>query len=561
MAVIPLLVVAWSLAEFAWNIQTDPRDAERIIRVMAGTWMMLGPAALHVFSEFSGPRYPTPRRLVPVFYGGIVLALVVHNVTDWAVTGVTKMPWGWGIQFDPGFLLMYAALAAPIAYALFRWGQIIPDKGFKDERRIWSKLYMSVVVTMTVATVTDVFLPALGVPFPPIASTAVLVCAAAIAYQFKKNGYALMAPGAFASEILESLSDGVVLLESNGDVRFANAAFQRLVGASEEQIRSAPFGKFAPGVDVTPASLTKAFECELVSCSGESVPVLIAPTRLHNPSGKVRGAAMSIRDLREVSALRGDLVVSDRLATVGGLSASVAAEIKEPIHETRNHLMSARLRLASLRDAVSECESTEKLCELVQDREELLEECLEGIARIEAIMRDVRGFASEESGPREAVDINRLIEKAQRIALTRAGTAIEIERTFDSLLPVQCVPGEIVQVLVNLIANAVHATAGTGRVQLASWQHDRDVWICIEDNGYGVPADVISRIFDPFFTTKPVGDGTGLGLAISHSIIRNHGGELRVESEPGRGARFTIVLPIDPDRLEPKGTATQELSR
>ena len=76
--------------------------------------------------------------------------------------------------------------------------------------------------------------------------------------------------------------------------------------------------------------------------------------------------------------------------------------------------------------------------------------------------------------------------------------------------------------------------------------HDGDVWICIEDDGCGIEHAIIPRVFDPFFTTKPVGDGTGLGLAISHHIIRNHGGDVRVESEVGRGSRFTVALPLDP---------------
>jgi two-component system NtrC family sensor kinase len=97
-----------------------------------------------------------------------------------------------------------------------------------------------------------------------------------------------------------------------------------------------------------------------------------------------------------------------------------------------------------------------------------------------------------------------------------------------------------------LLINAIHATAGRGHVQLATWQHDNEVWICIEDDGCGIGHDVIPRVFDPFFTTKPVGHGTGLGLAISHHIIRNHGGDVRVESEVGRGARFTVALPVDP---------------
>lgn len=197
---------------------------------------------------------------------------------------------------------------------------------------------------------------------------------------------------------------------------------------------------------------------------------------------------------------------------------------------------------------------------MVVDREELIEECLEGVDRIEAIMRDVRGFASESSGPVEAVNLNDLIEDAVRIAVAGAGAEIELERNLEQLLPVHCMPGEIVQVLVNLLVNAFHATGVGGRVQIESSQQQGEVWISIEDDGSGISQDVIARIFDPFFTTKPVGHGTGLGLAISHHIIRNHAGQLRVESEAGRGARFTLVLPCDPPAAPVRGAVSGDAS-
>jgi signal transduction histidine kinase len=203
-------------------------------------------------------------------------------------------------------------------------------------------------------------------------------------------------------------------------------------------------------------------------------------------------------------------------------------------------------QLELLTETVRACDSTEKLADLIGDREELIDECLEGVSRIEAIVHDVRGFAAETSGRLESVDLNRLVEDALRIATARSRSEVEVEKNFDELMPVLCVPGEIVQVLVNLLINAIHATDGRGRVQLSTWQHAGDVWICIEDDGCGIAHDVIPRVFDPFFTTKPVGHGTGLGLAISHHIIRNHGGDVRVESELGRGARFTVALPLDP---------------
>lgn len=546
MAVVPALIAFWSLGEFSWNLQPDPAVAELIVRATAGAWMMLGPACLHVYAELAGARRPLASRLVPISYGFSAAVFLVHLFTGWGLVGVEPAPWGYVVRLDLNFSLLYAALSAPILYLLLGWRTMRPRAGLRGEQMAWPSLYLFVAAALGIATVTDIILPALGIQFPPLGTTGVVLVVFGIAYQLKRYGYSLLAPGAFASQILGALRDGVVLLRANGEVRVANSAFERLVGATRLEIRNVPFSQFAPSLGVDPSGMTEDIECELTKRDGESIPVLISPTPLQNPSGNVRGAALVIRDLQEVSALRGSLVASDRLATVGGLSASIAEEIREPIHEMRSHLEGMRQQLDCLGEAFRRCGSTEKLTDLIGDREELIDECLEGVDRIEAIVHDVRGFASVTSGRIESVDLNLLVEDALRIAIARADSEIPIEKNFDELKPVLCVPGEIVQVLVNLLVNAIHATDGQGHVQLATWQHEGEVWICIEDDGCGIEQVVIPRVFDPFFTTKPVGEGTGLGLAISHHIIRNHGGDIRVESEVGRGARFTVALPLDP---------------
>jgi PAS domain S-box-containing protein len=546
MATVPALLALWSLGEISWNLQPDPVAAEQILRLTSGAWMMLGPACLHIYSELVGTQRPWASRLVPISYGLSAIVFLIHLFTGWGLVGVVPAPWGYVGRLSLNFMFLYAALSAPLLYMLFGWRRVRPREEATGEQMVWSTLFMYVATALGIATVTDIIFPVVGLQFPPLGTTSVVLVVFGIVDQLKRHSYSLLAPGSFAGQILGALRDGVVLLRATGEVRVANTAFEQLVGATRSEIRNVPFSRFAPSLAVDPSRMTDDVECNLIKSNGEVIPVLISPTPLQNPSGSVRGAALVIRDLQEVFALRGSLAASDRLATVGGLSASIAEEIREPIHEMRSHLEGMRQQLDCLGEAVRRCESTEKLADLVGDREELIDECIEGVERVEAIMRDVRGFASEGSGRLETVDINGLVEDALRIALARADTEISVERNFDDLVPVLCVPGEIVQVLVNLLINAIQATAGRGHVQLATWQHDNEVWICIEDDGCGIGHDVIPRVFDPFFTTKPVGHGTGLGLAISHHIIRNHGGDVRVESEVGRGARFTVALPVDP---------------
>ena len=125
---------------------------------------------------------------------------------------------------------------------------------------------------------------------------------------------------------------------------------------------------------------------------------------------------------------------------------------------------------------------------------------------------------------------------------------ITVEQQEGGVLPVVCAPAQINQVVLNLVVNAMQAIEatgrGAGRIEIETRSQGDEVVVEVADDGCGIPAAILPRIFDPFFTTKPVGQGTGLGLAISHGIVADHGGQIEVESTPGRGSRFRVILPV-----------------
>jgi two-component system NtrC family sensor kinase len=127
-----------------------------------------------------------------------------------------------------------------------------------------------------------------------------------------------------------------------------------------------------------------------------------------------------------------------------------------------------------------------------------------------------------------------------------------VQRDYGTVPPVDCDPGQINQVFVNILANACDALGEHGTLTVRTRADGDAVRVVIRDDGPGIPRDLRARIFDPFFTTKDVGAGTGLGLSISHGIISAHGGRIEVESEPGQGAAFTIVLPLHAAVLDTK---------
>jgi signal transduction histidine kinase len=131
-----------------------------------------------------------------------------------------------------------------------------------------------------------------------------------------------------------------------------------------------------------------------------------------------------------------------------------------------------------------------------------------------------------------------------RLLESRWRGRITLHRDYGTLPPIECDPGQLNQVFMNVLANACDAIAGEGNIWITTRAEDDAVTIAIRDDGSGMTPETARRIFDPFFSTKDVGSGTGLGLAVSHTVVSAHGGRIDVESAPGAGATFRITLPI-----------------
>ena len=132
------------------------------------------------------------------------------------------------------------------------------------------------------------------------------------------------------------------------------------------------------------------------------------------------------------------------------------------------------------------------------------------------------------------------------MAISQMQSNIRIERYYVKLPLVPCAPQELKQVFLNLIVNAGHAVEDGGTVSIKTEAIDSWVIIHVSDDGDGISPEIMDRIFDPFFTTKKVGEGTGLGLGIAYQIVKSHGGEITVDSAPGKGACFHVRLPALP---------------
>ena len=194
-------------------------------------------------------------------------------------------------------------------------------------------------------------------------------------------------------------------------------------------------------------------------------------------------------------------------------------------------------------DKIGELQEQEDIHFIIEDTHTLLEESKDGLERIKHIITGLSEFSHVNGEGRKETDLNDIVENTVSLVWNQIKYSCELEKDLQKISKVTVNPGELGQVIANLLINAAHAVNDKGFIKISSIEKNHFIYLSVSDNGVGIDPEHIHHIFNPFFTTKNVGEGTGLGLSISHSIIQNHGGKLEVTSKPGEGATFTIVLP------------------
>jgi signal transduction histidine kinase len=269
-----------------------------------------------------------------------------------------------------------------------------------------------------------------------------------------------------------------------------------------------------------------------------------------------------LHTLEELQATQAQLIQSEKMASLGELTAGIAHEIQNPLNFVNNFSdvnkeMLEELKVERLKPNAERDESL--LDDLINDVIANEEKINHHGKRADAIVKGMLQHSRKSSGQKEPTDINALADEYLRLsyhglrAKDKSFNAT-IETDFDKFIgKINVIPQEIGRVLLNLFNNAFYAVNEQKNRNLVSYEpkvsvttkkSENSVYITVRDNGNGIPQKIIDKIFQPFFTTKPTGEGTGLGLSLSYDIIKAHGGEIKVESEEGEGSEFLIELPI-----------------
>lgn len=360
-------------------------------------------------------------------------------------------------------------------------------------------------------------------------------------------------------QAVESSPSGMVMTGAGGRIVLVNRVVQDLFGYVESELLDQPIEILVPErYRREHPALRAAFAAKPVQRAmgagrelfglrkdGREIPVEIGLNPIESEDGVL--VLCSIVEISERRRIERMIATADRLTAVGTLAAGVAHGINNPLSYVKANVFVVREELAGLRDAGVQPTARRSLP--FDDLVLALAQAEEGTDRIRDIVGDLLTFSHKQNGfQREGVDLNEVLDSVIQMTTNEVRHRARLVRSLGEIPPVLGDSSRLALALTNLVMNAAQAIpegrAAEHAIGVSSFRDASGrVAVEIRDTGCGIPQELLSRIFEPFFTTKSVGNGTGLGLSITHGIVSEMGGSISVESTPGVGTTFRVLLP------------------
>ncbi|GAB2883376.1 hypothetical protein GCM10027046_09870 [Uliginosibacterium flavum] len=407
----------------------------------------------------------------------------------------------------------------------------------------------------------------------------------------------------FTDLLLDTLSEGVLVLDACHTITYSNRAARYLLGYSNAELvgQSLHAHLQSRHRDGTPYPVNESpfswlhrggafcfIEDVFWHKNGSPLDVEITANPLSEPAP---GAIVVFRDIAErknsqakllkafqdldalnlrLDKAHGQLLQNEKLASVGQLAAGMAHEINNPIGFVSSNLNSlekhvqALLRLVDHYERleqdgyipVAKCEALTLLKQSIDfrylrdDVQDLLCESRQGVERVRKIVKSLKDFSREGNEYQwSEIDLHHCLESTLDVLSREFNGRCELLRDYGEIPHVFCLASEINQVLMSVLLNAAQAIGERGTISISTHREQDNAIIEITDTGCGIVPEAMPHIFDPFFTTKTIGAGTGLGLSVAYGTIQRHGGNIEIDSSPGKGSTVRISLPIKPGEV------------
>jgi PAS domain S-box-containing protein len=351
--------------------------------------------------------------------------------------------------------------------------------------------------------------------------------------------------------IVETAHEGIWVIDGDHRTVYMNRRMGEMLGAAPHELLGASMLDFIDeearanalrSLDPQPTG-PEQLELKFRRSNGRDFWATLSISVIADEAGKPIGALAMVMDVTEQRKLQAQLMMSDRLVSVGTLAAGVAHEINNPLASVIANLEMVMPSLAGLTREVGD---SPQLC----DMREQLSDASEAARRVQNIVRDLKVFSRTQEETYGPVDVRVVLDSVVRLAWNEIRHRARLVKNYGAVLPVMANESRLGQVFLNLLINAAQAIpegqADRNEIRLSALPASGGrVVVEIRDTGLGMSPEVLNRLFTPFFTTKPVGIGTGLGLSICHRIVHSIGGEISVESELGKGSAFRVSMPAD----------------
>lgn len=401
--------------------------------------------------------------------------------------------------------------------------------------------------------------------------------------------------------IIESIEEGYYEMDMDGRFTYINDSICRILGATPEEIQGRCYREYVEkdsalhiqqsltGINIKGESFARV-EFEVTRKDGSRAEVEASISQVKS-KGEIIGIRGVVRDVTErkdaeerlidaqnqlestnlellgayaeLKSTQSKMLQSEKMASIGQLAAGVAHEINNPVGFVTSNLgtlkkyihkiieydsfVSEKIASIDHPDVLEQIEqekNASKIRYIIEDMGELIDESLEGTARVKKIVQDLKSFSRVDEDQFKPANINECIESTLNIVWNELKYKVDVHKDYGDIPMTMCYPQQLNQIFMNLLINAGQAIEERGEISIRTWCEDHSIRISIMDTGCGIPEDKLSRIFEPFFTTKEVGRGTGLGLSIVYDIVQKHKGEIEAKSEVGKGTTFDVSIPV-----------------
>jgi signal transduction histidine kinase len=263
--------------------------------------------------------------------------------------------------------------------------------------------------------------------------------------------------------------------------------------------------------------------------------------------------------LERLRKTQAQLIQSEKMASLGVLIAGIAHEINNPINFISCGIDGIKIYLEQINECIDDCISKQKMNSQIKEAQltkssademrltlnTLIEGMEMGVSRTVSIVNGLRSFSRSDETNIQQFNLHPLIDNTLLILYNQYKNRIEIQKHYGDIPEISGFPGQISQVIMNLLINAIQSIPNQGTITISTQSIGKKVQLTVQDTGTGIPEKIRNKVFDPFFTTKEAGKGTGLGLSISYNIIKEHKGEIKLDSTSKQGTRFIVELPVN----------------